>query len=347
MRWFQRETRAKDESLTERIIDNLRAAALGSVSPGRTATVEIASGLFYRAFAAAVVEDAPAYAVEALTPSVLGAMGRALIRRGESVWQIVVSDGRLTLRPASSSITGGPDPTTWRYLISTPGPSITTSLTVPADGVVHVKHETDLMKPWKGVSPLDAADVTSAALASSRGVHGARERANERDAHTFRQWHSVAERGAARRVDRSARAGQHHTWPRGRTLRRTQTPIASRMESHPLRSIIPDDSVVTARTHLSNDILGACGIPVALVSAASDGTSQRESLRRFLHGTVAPLARAMSHELAAKLNAPALRLSFAQLFAADVAGRARAYAQLIGTGMAPDEAVQVAGLDTI
>ena len=343
---FNRETREERPYSDELELQAMREAISGPASAGRTATVEIASGLFYRAFAAAVVEDAPAYAVEALTPSVLGAMGRALIRRGESVWQIVVVDGRLTLRPASASITGGPDPTTWRYLISTPGPSTTTTLTVPADGVVHVIHETDLMKPWKGISPLDAADVTAAALASTEG-YMKRESGllsgmlipsgsgipspneGQLDASTTRL--EQASTGHGRVVA--------HLGGRKRPSQAGWGPI------HYGPS--PDDSVVTARTHLSNDILGACGIPVALVSAASDGTSQRESLRRFLHGTIAPLARAMSHELAVKLDAPTLRLSFAQLFAADVAGRARAYAQLVGTGMAADEAVQVAGLDTI
>ena len=43
-------------------------------------------------------------------------------------------------------------------------------------------------------------------------------------------------------------------------------------------------------TSVMEAVLAACGYPVQLVQAA-DGTSQREAWRRYLHGTVAPLAR--------------------------------------------------------
>ena len=55
-------------------------------------------------------------------------------------------------------------------------------------------------------------------------------------------------------------------------------------------------------------MLAACGTTVALFTDA-DGTSQRESLRRWHMSTVRPLARMLEHELSAKLETP-VRLKF-------------------------------------
>ena len=59
-------------------------------------------------------------------------------------------------------------------------------------------------------------------------------------------------------------------------------------------------------------------------------TAQRESWRRFLHGTVAPVARLVAHELGEKLDAPGLRLEFEELRASDVQSRARSWRTLVG-----------------
>ena len=63
----------------------------------------------------------------ALTPSVLEMIGRELIRVGEAVFLIEVSDGRLMLQPSKTwDLEGGPDPASWTYAITLAGPSTTT-----------------------------------------------------------------------------------------------------------------------------------------------------------------------------------------------------------------------------
>ena len=77
---------------------------------------------------------------------------------------------------------------------------------------------------------------------------------------------------------------------------------------------------------------------------AGDAAGQRESWRRFLHGSVQPLAELLAVELADKLAVPGLRLGFDALFASDLSGRARAFGSLVQGGMEADRAARLAGL---
>ncbi len=76
----------------------------------------------------------------------------------------------------------------------------------------------------------------------------------------------------------------------------------------------------------------------------SEGTGQREGYRRFLHATLAPIARMVQDELRRKLDDPDLGLSFDSLFAGDLSGRARAFQSLVNGGMDPGKAAGLAGL---
>ena len=93
-------------------------------------------------------------------------------------------------------------------------------------------------------------------------------------------------------------------------------------------------------------MLALCGVPPALATD-SDGTSQRENWRRFLHGTVSPVARLVEAELRAKLDEPTLSITFDSLYAADVMGRARAWRSLVDPEgkMDPDQAKKLTGLE--
>ena len=63
------------------------------------------------------------------------------------------------------------------------------------------------------------------------------------------------------------------------------------------------DGVGNLRTAAAESVLSACQIPLALFSDA-DGTSQRESWRRFAMGPLAGLARIIEAEIADKLMTP-------------------------------------------
>ena len=83
--------------------------------------------------------------------------------------------------------------------------------------------------------------------------------------------------------------------------------------------------------------------PPALFDDA-DGTSQRESFRRYLTTVVQPLSRLLERELADKLDAPDVGLSFEGLYAHDLQGRATAFQKLIAGGLDVQEALVTSGL---
>ena len=81
-------------------------------------------------------------------------------------------------------------------------------------------------------------------------------------------------------------------------------------------------------------------MPVDLVVPASGGDA-RESWRRFLHGTLAPVAGLIAEELSRVGLTGSVDLS--GLGASDLAGRARAYAQLRKAQMPDDQARVICG----
>lgn len=79
------------------------------------------------------------------------------------------------------------------------------------------------------------------------------------------------------------------------------------------------DPLRNLREDSAQSVLAACGVPIELVATA-DGTGMREGWRRFIFGSVLPLARIVEAELSAKLETR-VRLDFSDLAASDHAGR--------------------------
>ena len=104
----------------------------------------------------------------------------------------------------------------------------------------------------------------------------------------------------------------------------------------------PGPALVEQAELASREVYSACGVPLSVVTA-SEGTGQREGFRRLMHATIAPLARIVAEELSAKFEAT-IGLSFDDLYAADLSGRARAFQSLVGGGMAIEKAAALAGL---
>ena len=89
-------------------------------------------------------------------------------------------------------------------------------------------------------------------------------------------------------------------------------------------------------------VLNACQIPLALFSD-SDGTSQRESWRRFAGGALAGLAAIIEAEITAKLMTP-VKFDFSGLWAHDIQGRAQAFNRLVQGGMSIEKAAAASGV---
>ena len=150
----------RDSSYTDTLVSFLTANAGGTSTafPTATAALEACAGLVGRAFAACEVMG-PENVVQALTPDFLSMIGRALIRRGEILFSVDVSDGRVNLWPAAShDVSGQHDPATWKYRLNLAGPDFQTSIeNVPSERVVHVMYARDAEKPWRGYGPLQVA----------------------------------------------------------------------------------------------------------------------------------------------------------------------------------------------
>ena len=113
MKWkkvFGLETR--DASYTDALV-NLIQAQSGGIEPDSSAlgALEVAAGLWSRGFASAVLTPSGSIA-QSVTPSVLAAIGRSLVRKGESLHVLEVGGGgrlRLMIEAGSWDISGGFD----------------------------------------------------------------------------------------------------------------------------------------------------------------------------------------------------------------------------------------------
>ena len=316
--------------------------------------IEIAASHYARAFAVATVEPT-GRRTAGLTPAVLASIARRLIARGESCHLIDVDAGRVELVECSewSLYAGGPRPESWRYRCTQSGPHETPTEHVPGDQVVHCRYATNADQPWIGLSPLTLAGTTGRlarelerSLADESGgpvgsviplPTDAGDASDDPDdaADTFaplkRQINTL--RGRCGLVETTA-AG----YGEGRA--------AAPGDDWKPRRIGPQytDAENELRAAVEETVLSVCGIPPGLARAA--GGESRESYRRWYAAGVLPLARLVETELQHKLDTPALRLTFADLAAADVHGRARAWRSLAGNeATVPDaEARRIVGL---
>ena len=346
MMWpFQRKVEVRDSSLTDALVASIVASAGGTshANPSATAALESASSMVARGFAAARVEGPPRLTA-AITPSLLSTIGRALIRRGELVLAIDVDpDGVVSLTPAADwDVTGDFDPASWFYRVNLAGPSrFTTRAMLPSAAVLHPRYQTDPETPWRGIGPLQSASLagrlsalTTAALADAesgpRGSLLPLPLAGDDPTTTQLKADLEALRGQLATVEsvRSLAPGAAGNAPAGDWE-------SKRIGANPPTAEVALMQAATA------EVLAACG--AAGLFDSRDGTGQRESYRRWLHGTLAPCGRLVGEEMSKKLGAE-VALSFDSLFAADLSGRARAFQSMVGGGMDVSRAAGLAGL---
>ena len=165
------ESRSAD--YTAQVLDRWQARVTGSVRAGALGGLQVAAGAVGRAFAAAEVEGDDGL----LDPLTMEALGWDLVAQGQSIWLLDVgSDGpRLTRSTSSTAVYGGDSPSSWRYTITSPGPSQTQTSSAGSDRVLHARQNTSPDAPWRGRSGLDVAASSGAlamALAGSLAAEG-------------------------------------------------------------------------------------------------------------------------------------------------------------------------------
>ena len=328
----------------------LRAAHGGAgANASRTAAAEAAAGLLGRAFASATVNPSTVV-TRALSPDKLMMAGRALIRRGEIVYLIRSTATGWILTPAETvQVFGGDDPRTWEYVLTLTGPSNSRTVRVGSDRVIHFRWGSDPAQPWRGVSPLAAASLTSRMLAEST-AHLADEASGPRghliplgidpgdddDEETSPVVQLTrrigALKGSAALLESTRNMGEG--LPMGAA---SKDWMPNRLGANPPEALVDLSDKGTLA------VLAACGIPPELFSS-TQGTAAREAFRRFLHATVTPLLAAMAAEAALKLDTPGLAFDTTGMHAADISGRARAFQSMVGGGIEIDRAAALSGL---
>ena len=336
-----RETR-QDSSYTDALIAALTANAAGKTTAfvGATAALEACAGLIGRAFAACQI-DGPPLLVQGLTPDLLNLIGRSLIRKGELVAQIDVMNGRMRYYPAAShNVMGGVDPDSWFYRAHFAGPQRQrTTRRVMAAGMLHFRYAFDNIRPWLGVGPLISASLAgrlSAETVAALTDEASGPRGSLLPIPVDGDDDTVEEL----KVDISRLRGKMALIEGGSWNAASETAPDYR----PRRvGADPPDSLIRQSEQATGEIYAACGVNPAIFRD-SDGTAGREAWRQLLFGTIAPLGGIVEAELRDKLDAPELTLSWTELRASDISGRARAFQSLVNGGMDVTQAATLSGV---
>ena len=348
MRWFwQRkpEKRSSNSYTDARIAATLRDVEGEDLTAHKTAALEAASGLYAACLAGAQLSPS----VPALTPACLSLLGRDLIRNGESVHLIRLDGDRVQLTPAASwDVRGGVDAATWFYRVDAWGPTSTspTSQIVSGAEVLHVRYSVSPSRPWYGIDPLTWASA-SGSLAGALEARMAGEALGpsgyllpipqdggdgEDDDPLVSLKSDLAQANGKTQLIETTAAGM------------SEGPSAAPRQDWQAKRYgidVPGPNI-DLRNAAVMAVLNACQVPLALFSDA-DGTSQRESWRRFAMGPLAGLAAIIEAEIADKLMVP-VKFDFSGLWAHDIQGRAQAFNRLVAGGMSIEQAAGASGV---
>ena len=349
-RWPWTSEKRESQPFTDAIVQAIVSQSAGSTpgDPGAIAALETAAGLYALAFASAKVEAVGPVA-RAVTPAFLALVVRDLIRRGESVHLIEVDRGGAMLRPVGSwDVRGGHREAEWFYRLDLFGPSGNVTRFVPSAAALHFRYAVDPARPWLGLGPLQWARSTGT-LAANLEI-----RLGEGAGASVGAFVPIpADGGGDDEPDTDPLAGLKSDIKaaKGRNLliETTSAGWGSGRQSAPMSDWTPrrfgadpPDALERLRSESGMAVLTACGVPVSLATDA-DGTSQRESWRRFVLSSCAGVAALVTAELTAKLGTP-VHIGFEGLWAHDLVGRAQSFLKLTAGGMAVTDAIAQAGL---
>ena len=317
-----------------------RAESRSLAGAGATAALEACSGTVGRGFAAAEV-DGPTFITRALTPSIMELVGRSLIRRGEVIFLIDTQGGRLRLLPAEAhDVEGGPYPDSWEYRLTLSGPSKTlTHEFVPAASVLHFKYAVEASSPWRGNGPLAVAN-----LAGRLSAETVRALADESSGPVGRLL-GIPVDGADSTVE-ALKADIRDAKGRTALIETGDWSSSGGDNKVDLKTERfgpePGASLVQLVTIASQEIYSACGLNSGLWGG-SQAAAVREAWRLCLFGVLSPLGLKVEEELRDKLD-DEVTLSWQELRASDLSGRARSVQSLVGAGVPVQAAAKEAGL---
>ena len=337
------------------IISAIEAAAAGGASVATaTAAVETASAWWGRALSLARVEPRNRRTM-ALTPSVLELIGRELGRRGEIVFDLDVTGGRVRMLPASSSyvVLGGADPREWLYNLTLFGPGNSTTVYRPRAGVVHVAYGRSVERPWEGRAPWQSASLSADLLTGverqlsgeARGASGyVLPVPDTGDKGQGEDDDGEDDPIVSLRRDLAAAAGKTMIAPTQQAGYGAGPGAAPQSDYKSERfGLKPPESTIELRRDVERSILAAFGLLPVLFNHQAPGASLREAWRTAHTLSVEPVAELVGAQLSEALGVD-VKLDMRRARAADVATLARAVASLVQAGMTPETAREVVGI---
>ena len=239
--------------------------------------------------------------------------------------------GRL-VEAASWNVTGGgPDRESWVYEVTLPAPGQgSVSQRLAASEVAHPRWAWDPASPWKGVSPLHGAGLTTEALAALE--HGIALEADQIPSSIVSYPIEATNPTGVSRLFSSIVEAVSDAYKRGGvSAMALPTAFDGSRGSGPnvlrVGANIPEGHS-ELRRNLEATLASACRVPPELLSEPATGVSRREATRSFI-ATVRPVANMVASELS-RLG---VAINLALPVDADLAGRSRAVVQLVAAGV--------------
>ena len=317
----------------------LLSQAGGTTLRGVPAALEIAAGMWGRAFATSRINPTNSRTA-GLNAVTLAAIGRRLLLRGQWVAEIEVMGGMVHLAEAQAwEVYGGRRPESWEWELTFDGPTRQERRNVGASRVLNLMYAVDANRPWQGTGPLNSAGITQGLLTNLE-TRLAQE--SNAAAGNIVPIPDTAQAGSLqedlRRADgRLTLVDSVADWGQGSENRPNQDWQPRRLGAN------PPAGVIELRAAAERSILAAAGVPVSVLSE-SDGTKAREDFRRFLHSTMQPLGKLIGPQLDRALGVDGISFDWTDLGAGDISGRARALQGMINAGIDLDRAMALSGL---
>lgn len=318
MNRFQRLRRAWAESASEHnsysdeLIDQIRRNLSGDPPAGPSAAEETAAGLLSSALATANVTGSHDYL---LSTAILQTIGRELVLNGESLWLFEGNELRW-----QQSYSAGAKPTNLIQIVRAMN--------------------------WQSGRGRSAMSCAATACRMVRQIEAALETETRIKSIYVTP---VPQSGTVRGGESALRT----LWNRLFTLKTPQALVEGEMQSgisnyqptgnyqQRRMGVEPPNSALTLLEAADRRAFLAMGIPRGLVGQAV-GTELREAWRQYLSTVVVASAKTIREAfLMAGLN---IRLEFPALVQSDITNRARAFKQLVDSGMGIDKALAVSGL---
>lgn len=343
---FGKRKPAKRAAVTDALVRAVQAAQTGAglTEPGG-AGLQIAATIWAGALGGAEVRGAN------MPHDFMANLARRLVIHGEALF--LIRQNRRLVPIAHWDVQGEEEVSTWRFRVDVATPSGNRTYKAKREEVLLFHWSTDAARPWKGIGPATLALQGASIAGNSERALGQDLNAssayvipvpaNADDDETYD--------GDGNEVDANAELMQDIAGAKGKTSLVESTAEgwsgSGERPQHDWKQRRlgpePDPNLINLAKWSSQQVIEVCGIPPGLSTDSSDGGAQRESWRRFLHGSVAPMAKRIEAELTEGLEAKIV-IDLSNLHASDITGRARAFQSLVGGGMDIAKAAGISGI---